>query len=390
MRDLSRRWVPVVLVLLTAVVVAAGRGPGRPSPRDDEVFLEASYLVRTQHLGTLDAVLRGAQDQYGWGGGLIERARTQGDIQTYALIPIWSRVGGFRTGRSPWGRPLYVESRRISLLSQLWFVVAVLILLWAVLPLGRGVAAAAALLLALGHPFRQGPALFDPWVMPLVTAAIGCWLRDRHRPAAGLAALATLIKPNYVFLLPAFLIASMVRPGLGDPTAREGRRPAALYGATSGAVIAVYLVLAAFHVIALKEYGHGVTSGYSPAVLAYSLVETVSFRYRAGTLQLRHHWPLYPWTAINVGVLAGFAAQAKRRVRLPRTAALLGALLIIPVVANFTVMASVGDYENGGHFRWINVAIIATAIALPLAYREAAQALGRYRAAAQPQALAAS
>jgi len=386
-RDLSRRWAPIALVLLVTAVVAAGRGSGRPSPRDDEVFLEASYLVRTQHLRTLDAVARGAEDQYCWGRDLIKRARTQGDIQTYVLVPLWTRIGGFRTGPSPWGRPFYVESQRISALSQVWFIIAVLALLWAVLPLGVGVASAAALLLALGHPFRHGPALFDPWVMPLVAAAVGCWLRDRHAPAAALAVLATLIKPNYLFLLPAFLLASMVRPGLGDLPAREGRTPAALYGAATGGVVVAYLVLAATHLIAVKEYGHGVISGYNPAVLAYSLVETVSFRYRAGTLQLRHHWPLYPWMAINLGMLSVLVTQAKRRVRIPRTVALLAGLVLIPVAANFTVMASVADYENGGHFRWINVAIIAMTVALPLAYREAARALVRRRSGAQSYTL---
>ena len=104
-------------------------------------------------------------------------------------------------------------------------------------------------------------------------------------------------------------------------------------------------------------------------------------------MQLRHHWPLYPWTAINLGMLSVLVTQAKRRVRIPRTVALLAGLVLIPVAANFTVMASVADYENGGHFRWINVAIIAMTVALPLAYREAARALVRRRSGAQSYTL---
>ena len=42
------------------------------------------------------------------------------------------------------------------------------------------------------------------------------------------------------------------------------------------------------------------------------------------------------------------------------------------------MIASVHDYEDGGHFRWINVSIIGMAIALPLAYREGARVVARW------------
>ena len=52
-------------------------------------------------------------------------------------------------------------------------------------------------------------------------------------------------------------------------------------------------------------------------------------------------------------------------------------LLVIPALANFAVIGSIGAYEAGGHFRWINVSILAMAIALPLAYREAVRLVAR-------------
>jgi hypothetical protein len=144
------------------------------------------------------------------------------------------------------------------------------------------------------------------------------------------------------------------------------------------AVGLAYLVLAAAHVIAAGQYASGVRSGWDPGVLAYSLLETLGFWYRAGTQQLRRHWPVYPWAFVNLAALAamGWAALSPAR-RLPRTTALLGALVLIPVVADFTVMPSVFAYEDGGHFRWVNVSIIGMAIALPLAYREWALRLRR-------------
>src|SRR5439155_25145052 len=138
-------------------------------------------------------------------------------------------------------------------------------------PLGEGVAVAAALLVALGHPFRHGPTLFDPWVMPLVAAAIGCWLRDRHRLAAALTVAAVMVKPNYLFLLPAFLLASLVAPGAGDAPGSTGRRPATVHAVALVGVVVAYLVLAAGHVIAVGQYANGVRSGWDPGVLAYSM-----------------------------------------------------------------------------------------------------------------------
>jgi hypothetical protein len=376
---------PLVVLLAVLAVVSAGRGRADPSSRDDEVFLQASYLVRTQHVSPIEGVTRAAGIQYGWGGKLAQRLRSEGDIQTYALIPVWSRIGGFRTGPSPWGRSLYVQSRRISALSQAGFAASALLLLWALLPLGRGVALAAAVLLAVAHPFRHGPALFDPWVMPLAVGALGAWLRDRHRTAAALAVAATLVKPNYVFLLPAFLLASLVAPGPGDVPRGRGRRPAAVYLAAGAGVAVAYALLAAGHVIAAGQYAQGARSGYDPGVLAYSFLETVGFRYRAGTLQLRHHWPVFPWTAVNVAALALAGHRAWRHGRLRRTAALLAGLILVPILADFAVMGSVGAYEDGGHFRWINVSILGTAVALPLAYREVAGLVRRALAPAPVQ-----
>jgi hypothetical protein len=113
-------------------------------------------------------------------------------------------------------------------------------------------------------------------------------------------------------------------------------------------------------------------------MLAYSLLETVGFWYRAGTRQLRDHWPVFPWTALNLAALGLLAHRAATRLRVPRTAALAGGLVLIPAVANFAVIASVHDYEDGGHFRWINVSIIGMAVALPLAYREVARVAARW------------
>ena len=367
----------VVVLLFCLGVVSAGRGAARPSARDDEVFLQAAYLVRTQHIRTIEAVTRAANIQYGWGGQLAQRLRSQGDIQTYALIPVWSRIGGFRTGPSPWQRSLYVESWRISAATQVAFALSVLLLFWALLPLGSVLALVAALLLTFGHPFRHGPALFDPWVMPVAVASIGFWLRDRHRLAAGLAVAAIMVKPNYLFLLPVFMLASLVRPGPGDLQGSAGMRPAAVHLSATAAVVLAYVVLAAGHVIALGQYTAGVRSGYDPGVLAYSVLETVGYRYRAGTLQLRHHWPVYPWTAVNLGLLILLVHQAWKRARLRRTTVLVVGLLVIPALANFAVIGSIGAYEAGGHFRWINVSILAMAIALPLAYREAVRLVAR-------------
>jgi hypothetical protein len=387
-----RRVAPVVVLVLACGLLMASRGnDGRPSPRDDEVFLQAAYLMRTKHVTRIEAVTEAAGIQFGWTGDIAKRLRTEGDIQTYFLLEGWRHASDFRVKPSPYGRPLYVESGAISRLTQLWFVLSVFLLYWAVVPLGRGVALASALLYCFGHPFRHGPALFDPWMMPAAVAAIGCWLRDRHRTAAALAFAAVIIKPNYLFLLPAFCLASLVRPGTGDPDGTTGVGPAAVHAVTTGVVIAVYLALAAAHVIYLKGYAEGVRSGYDPGLLAYSLVETLSFRYRAGTLQLRHHWPIYPWTLLNLAALGVLAERAVRRIRLPRTAALLGGLILIPAIANFTVIASIHDYENGGHFRWINVSIIGMAIALPVAYREVARLIAaRTTRPGAPRALAAA
>jgi len=372
-RAAARRLLPVIVLLLVSGALVIGRGEGRPSPRDDAVFLQAAYLLRTEDVSTIEAVTRAAENQFGWGGELSQRLRSEGDIQTYALVPVWSRIGGFQTGESPWGRPLYVESDRISRLSQLAFVAAVFLLYWAALPLGRGVALAAAVLLALGHPFRHGPAVFDPWVMPGVAAAIGWWLRDRHVPAAVAAAAVVMIKPNYLFLLPAFFLASLVRPATGDPRGRRGLAPAAVHAVAAGVVVGTYLVLNTLDVIWVDGYAEGVRSGYDPAVLAYSLLETLGFTYRAGTQQLRDSWPLFPWTALNGAALAVLGHRALGHRRLTRTTALVGGLVLIPVLANFAVIGSVDAYEDGGHFRWINVSIMGMALALPLAYREVAR-----------------
>ncbi|MCA1841592.1 MAG: hypothetical protein LC792_00105 [Actinobacteria bacterium] len=370
------RWGPPVLLLVAVSSAVTMFSDSKPSVRDDEVFLQAAYLMRTQHVRTIEGVVRAAENQYGWGGSLIRRAREQGDIQTYALLPLWSRVSDFRVSPSPWGRPLYVESHTLSRLSKWAFLLSVVALWWAVLPLGEGVAVAAALLVALGHPFRHGPALFDPWVMPLVALAIGFWLRDRHRVAAALTVAAVMVKPNYVFLLPAFLLASLVAPGRGDPPGSTGRRPVTVHAVALVVVGIAYLALAAGHVIAVGQYANGVRSGYDPGVLAYSLLETLGFWYRAGTQQLRRHWPVYPWAFVNLAALAamGRAALSRHR-RLPRTAALLGGMILIPALANFMVMPSVFAYEDGGHFRWINVSIVGMAVVLPLAYRELAMRL---------------
>jgi hypothetical protein len=257
-----------------------------------------------------------------------------------------------------------------------------------VAPLGRGVALAAALLLAVGHPFREGPALFDPWVMPAAVGSIGLWLRDRHLLAAVTAGAVIMVKPNYLFLLPAFMLATLVRPGRGDRPGRTGLAPAAVHAVAIGAVIAAYLLLGAFDVIYLGGYNEGVRSGYDPGVLAYSLLETAGFTYRAGTRQLRDHWPIFPWTVVNLAALAVLGREAVRRVRIPRTAALVAGLIVIPIVANFAVIESVNAYEDGGHFRWINVSILGMAIALPLAYREVARLTVRWidrRSADRPQ-----
>ena len=364
----SRKTAVVAAVLLAVcVALAVPASKQRPSARDDEVFLQAAYFVRTEGVSPIEGITRAAANQYGWGGDLAHRLRTQGDIQTYALVPVWSRIGGFRASPGADGRALYVDSPRLRAASFACFALAVLVLAWAVLPLGHGIALASALLLALGHPFRLGPTLFDVWVMPLAIASIGLWLRDRHELAATLAVLTILVKPNYAFLLPALGLAALVRP------ASPGRRPLAVYGVALAATVVAYLGLAAAHVIALGQYSSGVRSGYDPRVLAYSAVETVSMRYRAGTQQLRTSWPLFPWTAANVAALLalGFAAvrgAPERR----RIGAALALLIGLPIVANFTVLPSVAAYEDGGHFRWINVSIIAMTIALPLGYREVA------------------
>ena len=358
----------LVLVAVCGGLAVAARGQ-RPSARDDEVFLQAAYLMRTEDVSPIESITRAAGNQYGWGGDLARRLRTEGDIQTYALLPVWSRIGGFTATTTDEGR-LHVESPRLQRLSLAFFLLSVLVLHWAVSPLGRGVALAAALLLALGHPFRLGPTLFDPWVMPLAVASLGLWLRDRHRAAIVAVVLAVVVKPNYVFLLPAFGAALLVRPGDGDAPSSKGAPWPLGYVAAIAGVALLYAGFAVVHVIALGQYTNGVRQGYDPGVLAYSLLETVSYRYRAGTQQLRSGWPLFPWTPCNVALLCGLAAAVRWRRRLRRTAALLVGLVLIPVIANFMVLPSVDAYEDGGHFRWINVAIIAMAVALPLACRE--------------------
>jgi hypothetical protein len=372
-----RALLPIAILLVACALVTAWRGDGKPSERDDAVFIQAAYLQHTEGVSTIESITRAAENQFGWTGEIAERLREEGDIQTYGLIPLWSRIGDFETGPSPWGRELYVESPRISRLSQLLFLASVFLMYWAVAPLGRGVALAAALLLAFGHPFREGPALFDPWVMPGAIGSIGLWLRDRHAAAAVVASAVVMIKPNYLFLLPAFMFAALVAPGRGDPAGRRGLRIAAIPAIAAGAVVVTYLVLGALDVIYLGGYNEGVRAGYDPAVLLYSLVETVGFTYRAGTRQLRDHWPVFPWTFLNLGALALLGHRVVTRVRVPRTGALLAGLVAIPIVANFAVIASVHDYEDGGHFRWINVSILGMAIALPLAYREVARVVAR-------------
>lgn len=339
-----------------------------PSARDDEVFLQAAYLMRTEDVSPIESVTRAAANQYGWGGDLARRLRTQGDIQTYALLPLWSRIGGF-TATSEEGR-LYVESPRLQRASLLGFVLSVLVLHWAVLPLGRGIALASALLVALGHPFRLGPTLFDPWVMPLAAASIGFWLRDRHRAAMAAVLLAVIVKPNYVFLLPAFGVAMLVRPSEGDAPSARGPRWGLSYLAAVAFIVVLYLALGAARVIAVRQYTDGVRAGYDVGVLAYSLLETAGFWYRAGTQQFRTHWPLFAWTPLNLAALGGLAFVVRERRRLRRTGALLAGLILFPILATFAVLPSVAAYEDGGHFRWINVSILGMAVALPLAYRE--------------------
>jgi hypothetical protein len=376
----ARRLAPVIVLLVVCALLASARGDGRPSRRDDEVFLQAAYLMRTEHVTAMNAVATAAERQYGWSGDVIDNVRTKGDIQTYFLLHLWRHASDFRTGQSPWGRPLYVESDSLSRLSQLWFFASVFLLYWALLPLGRGVALASAVLLAIGHPFRYGPALFDTWVMPAAVASIGCWLRDRHLAAAGLAVAATMIKPNYAFLLGAFLLASLIRPGREDASGRAGPVPAAVYAVAGALLVAAYIALGAVDVINWGSYGNGVRAGYNPTVLAYSLLETFAFTYRAGTQQLRDHWPVFPWTVANIVALGVLARQAWNHRGLPRTTVLVVSLIVIPAIANFTVIDSVRAYEDGGHFRWINVSIIGMAIALPLAWREVAR---RVRATAR-------
>ena len=383
-----RRIAPLIVLLVASAALVLGRGAGRPAKGDEEVFVQAAYLMRTEHLDANHAVAKAARNEYAWvTPEVAARVRSKGDIQTYALLHVWRHARDFHRTPSPWGSRLYVASRSLSQLSELWFLATVFALYWAALPLGRGVALASALLLALGHPFRHGPLLFDPWVMPGAVAAIGLWLRDRHLAASAVAVAVTLVKPNYVFLLPAFLLAALVRPGRGD---REGRTSGTAITApiAGGALVVVaYLALAASHVIWLRGYEEGVRAGYNPAVLAYSLLETISFTYRASSSGLRSHWPVYPWTFLSLGTLALLAQRVVTRARLPRTAVLLATLVIVPVVADFMVIHTVAAYRAGGHFRWINVSIIAMAIALPVAYREAARALAERTAPARQHAL---
>jgi hypothetical protein len=360
----------VLLVACGALAVPASRQ--RPSERDDEVFLQAAYLVRTEGVSPIEGITRAAANQYGWGGDLAHRLRTQGDIQTYALIPVWSRIGGFHARDGSEGRPLYVDSARLRHASFAFFVLAVFAMAWAVLPLGRGTALAAALLLAFTHPFRLGPTLFDVWVMPFAIAAVGCWLRGRHELVIAASLVAILVKPNYVFLLPALGLASLVA------ASREDRRRLVLsYGGALAFVGAAYLALAAAHVIALGQYTSGVRSGYDLRVLAYSALETLSLRYRAGTQQLRSSWPVFPWTFVNLVALLALGAAARRTASSLRTAVGLGLLIAVPLLANFTVLPSVAAYEDGGHFRWVNVSILAITVALPLGYRELAAAVAQ-------------
>ena len=358
-------WLLLVAVCAALALMARDH---RPSVRDDEVFLQAAYLMRTEDISPLESITRAAANQYGWGGDLAQRLRTQGDIQTYALLPLWSRIGGF-TATSEEGR-LYVESSRLQRASLVGFVLSVLVLHWAVLPLGRGVALASALLVALGHPFRLGPTLFDPWVMPLAAASIGFWLRDRHRAATVAVVLAVIVKPNYVFLLPAFGVAMLVSPSDGDAPSTRGPRSGLWYLGALVFTVLLYLALGVAHVIAVGQYTDGVRAGYDVGVLAYSLLETVGFWYRAGTQQFRTHWPVFAWTPLNLAALAGLAFVVRERGRLRRTGALLAGLILFPILANFTVLPSIAAYEDGGHFRWINVSILGMAVALPLAYRE--------------------
>ena len=346
----------------------------KPSVRDDEVFLLAAYIARTEHVPAIEAITQAAEIQYGWGGELAARLRSSGDIQTYALLPVWARIGGFEVRPSTQGRSLYVESTRLQLLSLGLFIATAFLLYWALSPLGRGVALAAALLLLIGHPFRRGPTLFDPWVMPLVAASLGSWLRGRHVPAVVLAVAATLVKPNYVFLLPAFALASLVHSGRDEPDAKPSRSAAATYVAGGAAIVVAYIAFAALGVIAIGEYGKGVRQGYSPSVLAYSSVETLSYWYRAGVQQFRRNWPVFPWTIVNAVAVSWLAFSAVRRRIMPRMAMLLAGLAAIPIVANFMVLDSVAAYEDGGHFRWINVSIIGMCAALPLGYRELVRA----------------
>ena len=386
-----RRMAPLIVLLVASAALVLSRGAGRPAKGDEEVFVQAAYLMRTEHLDANHAVAKAAQNEYAWvTPEVAARVRSKGDIQTYALLHLWRHAHDFHRAPSPWGSRLYAESRTLSQLSELWFLATVFVLYWAVLPLGRGVALASALLLALGHPFRHGPLLFDPWVMPGAVAAIGLWLRDRHVAASAVAVAITLVKPNYVFLLPAFLLAALVRPGHGDPEGRTAGAAVIAPVAGGALVVASYLVLAASHVIWLGGYEEGVRAGYNPAVLAYSLLETSSFTYRATSSGLRSHWPVYPWTFFSLATLAVFARRVVNRARLPRTAVLLAALVVVPVVADFMVIHTVAAYRAGGHFRWINVSIIAMAIALPVAYREAARLLAERTVPARRQALATS
>src|SRR5438105_4112617 len=124
----ARRLVPLVVLVAVACALLLSRGSGRPAKGDEEVFVQAAYLMKAQHLGATQAVAKAAQNEYAWvTPEVAQRVRSKGDIQTYALLQVWRYAPDFRVGPSPWGGHLYVESRSISTLGFLAFLATILI-----------------------------------------------------------------------------------------------------------------------------------------------------------------------------------------------------------------------------------------------------------------------
>ena len=72
-----RRMAPLIVLLVASAALVLTRGSGRPAKGDEEVFVQAAYLMRTEHLDANHAVAKAAQNEYAWVTPEVAAPRTE-------------------------------------------------------------------------------------------------------------------------------------------------------------------------------------------------------------------------------------------------------------------------------------------------------------------------